>query len=414
MNPNQFAFDMYQQVRSGYKNLVVSPYSVWQALAMTYVGARGNTEAQLARVCHFDLPQDELHAAVEALALKIARWGVLVDKPPEPPMEKPPIGIYDASSIRHIEYERHPIQLTIANSLWAQSGLPFEPDFLQSLARYYASECFEADFRKGALEKISDDINAWVAQKTHQKIKSIITPNNLSLQMVMVLINAIYFRGQWEYPFFPNKRYVNHAPFHLLDGTVISVPTMVNVARLHYYIGPQYVAVDMPYHAPEGESASMLLIMPPEEQFEAFESRFDSRLWSSIQNEIHNRRDLIDLALPSFGCENMMSLRETLQAMGVIDAFDPYAADFTGIANLPEDNSLPNKLFFSEVLHKTYINVDEQGTEAAGVAAVLMGAGGAMIREKIELRFDRPFLYAIYDKPTGTILFMGRVMNPAE
>ncbi len=414
MNPNQFAFDLYQQVRSAHKNLVVSPYSVWQALAMTYIGARGNTEAQLARVCHFDRPQDDLHAAIHALASKIARCGELVDKPPAPPIEKPHSGVYDASSIRHIENERHPIQLTIANSLWAQSGLPFEPDFLQRLARYYASECFEADFVNGSLDKIAAEINEWVAEKTQQKIKTIITPNNLFPQMLMVLINAIYFRGQWEYPFFPNQRYVNYAPFHLLDGTVISVPTMLNVAPFHYHVGPEYVAVDMPYHAPEGESAAMLLIMPPDGQFEAFESRFDGRVWSGIQNEIQTGRDLLDLDVPSFGCEIMMNLREMLQAMGVTFAFDPYAADFTGIANLPEGNSLPNKLFFSEVLHKTYINVDEQGTEAAGAAAVLMGAGGAMIREKIEIRFDRPFLYAIYDKPTGTILFMGRVMNPAE
>lgn len=414
MNPNQFAFDFYQQVRSGHKNLVVSPYSVWQALAMTYIGARANTEAQLARVCNFDLPQQELHAAVQTLASKIARWGELVDKPPAPPIEKPHSGVYDASSIRHIEYERHPIQLTIANGLWAQAGLPFEPDFLQNLAHHYASECFQADFRKGSLDKIADDINAWVAQNTQQKIKSIVTPNNLSPQMLMVLINAIYFRGQWEYPFFPNQRYVNYGQFHLLDGTVVSVPTMVNVAPLHYHVGPEYVVVDMPYHGTEGESAAMLLIMPPEGQFEAFESRFDSRVWSAILNEIQNRRDLLDLDLPSFGCEIMMSLRGTLQAMGVMDAFDLYNANFTGIASLPEGNSLPNKLFFSEVLHKTYINVDEQGTEAAGVAAVMMGAGGAAIRDKIEIRFDRPFLYAIYDKPTGTILFMGRVMNPAE
>ncbi len=386
---NQFAFDFYQQIRDDNDdNLIFSGYSIWQALAMVYAGARGNTESQMATALHYDLSQSELHSMIAGLNADIASRSV------------PPTGINDLNA------DVQPLQLNIANGIWGQSGTPFEQTFMDILAQQYQSEMFQADFAKCELDSIRQEINGWVERETQDKIVDLIANGVLTRETMMVLVNAIYFKGSWSTAFMDGA--TQDAPFFLIDGSEVSAPRMFQNGTFPYTATDSFEAIELPYF---GDTAAMMLILPANGSFEAVEQDFDPALFDTIREQLEANTVYANLYVPSFEFETSLNLITGLKALGMTDAFDGLTADFTGILS-PEFT----RLVISAALHKAYIKVDESGTEAAAATAIIM-AGPTGVQpgpRPVEIRFDRPFLYAIYDKPTGTILFMGRVMNPAE
>jgi len=371
---NAFALDIYQTLRSQDGNLILSPFSISLALAMTYAGARNETESQMADTLHFDLPQGQLHSAFNALDQELASRG------------------------KSNSDEEKPLQLNIANAVWAEQTYPFLQDYLDLIASNYGSGINLADFIN-QFESIRKEINDWVYDETQEKIKDLIPDGALNPDTRMVLVNAIYFKAEWLSQFEADDTY--DAPFHLLDGTDITVKMMNQGTRLLYYQGDGFQAVELPY---AGDIAAMDILVPDEGKFEMVESSLNAGIFNQITNGMQPAS--VMLSLPKFIFESEFKLSDTLKSMGMKDAFDPGIADFSGMTN--EDN-----LFISDVIHKAFVTVDEKGTEAAAATAVLIEATSAMMPD-VTLTVDRPFIFIIRDKPSGQILFIGRVMNPAQ
>ncbi len=379
---NQFTLDFYQQLRDDNEdNLIFSGYSVWQALAMVYAGARGTTETQMNAALHYDLPQSELHTEIGNMNAEILSRGVAPDDAPE---------------------GEQPLLLNIANGLWSQAGLALNPDYLNILSTAYGSELFEVDFVNTPAQAIADEINGWISNETEGKIEDALSPDVLSPATRMVLANAIYFKGTWLLQFYPEA--TADAPFSLNDGSTVDVPMMRQVDDFGYAVTDTFVAIELPY---AGNSAAMLVIMPLGD-FAAFEAGLTLEAFDAIRLQTMVNYGEVDLSMPRFEMTTEISLPDTLKAMGMTDAFDPAAADFSGMATTDEGN-----LFISDVLHQAVIKVDENGTEAAAVTVVIVEVTAAPAEEPVEICLDRPFIYAIYDRATNAILFMGRVMNPA-
>jgi serpin B len=366
-----FALELYQALREQEGNLFYSPYSISMALAMTYAGARTGTEAQMAEVLHFSLPQAQLHPAFNALDLTLAERGEGAGG-------------------------RGGFQLNVANALWGQAGYPFLPEFLDLLGRNYGAGLRLLDFAADA-EAARLTINDWVAEQTEDRIQDLIPPGVLGAATRLVLTNAIYFNAAWAQPFEASA--TQDEAFHLLDGGQVTVPMMHQTESFGYLAGDGYQAVELPY---EGHELSMVILLPDEGGFEAFEAGLDAAQVEAILQETSDRQ--VALALPRFEFEAQFSLADTLGAMGMPDAFSDQA-NFSGMTGTRD-------LFISAVIHKAFVAVDEEGTEAAAATAVVM-VEGAMPAEPLEVRVDRPFLFLIRDIQTGTVLFLGRVMDPA-
>lgn len=371
-----FAFDFYQSVRARTGNLVYSPYSISLAFAMTYGGARGETASQMADVLHYTLPEGQFHSAFNALDLDLSR------RPDQ------------AADVD----EDDRFELTIANAIWGQEGWPFQPEYLDLLAVNYGAGMRLADFENAA-ERARRQINDWVSDQTKKRIQDIIPPGMLDSSTRLVLANAIYFKATWQYEFDPNE--TSDAPFYLLDGDTVSVEMMRMEAGKNYAYaaGNGWQAIALPY---KGGLTEMVVIVPDAGNFEAFESNLTAEVWSEVIAALQPQQVL--LAMPKFTFETEYGLSDTLVQMGMADAFDPSLADFSGMDS-------QRVLYISNALHKAFIAVDEKGTEAAAATIVMM-AMSAMPSEGINLTIDRPFFFAIRDVPTGTILFMGRVVDP--
>jgi len=365
-----FAFDLYQAIRREEGNLFFSPYSISAALAMTYAGARGETESQMVEVLGF-LPQEDLHAGFNAL---------------------------DLSLQAQTTDEDGGFQLNIANALWGQLDYTFLQGFLDVLAANYGAGLHLLDFG-GAPEASRLTINDWVAQQTQEKIQNLLTPGTITTETVLVLTNAIYFLGKWATPF--EARFTSGGVFHLLDCTEVTVPMMHERMYQDYAVGEGYQAVQLDYR---GCDMSMVLILPDPGWFEAFEASLTAERFEEIVAALS--WTYMDLALPKFTFEDSFQLGETLPAMGMPDAFDANVADFSGMDGT-------RNIAISGVVHKAFVAVDEEGTEAAAATAVIAVGTGMMPREPIPVVFDRPFLFAIRDKATGTVLFLGRVLDPS-
>jgi serpin B len=286
--------------------------------------------------------------------------------------------------------------LSVANSLWGQSGSPFEPDFLYLLARNYGAGMRSADFAADS-EAARQAINDWVSQSTEDRIKDIIPPGALDAFTRMVLANAVYFKAAWEHPF--AQQFTSAQPFQLLDGSSISVPTMVEAEDMGYLQGDGYRAVDLPY---AGGQLSMLILLPDEGRFGDMEGKLNPALINDTVSKLTTGE--VILSMPKFKFEWSTGLSDGLAALGMVDAFDPRRADFSGIDG-------KHDLSISAALHKAFIAVDESGTEAAAATVIL--AVGSDMTNVPKVQLDRPFFFLIRDNPTGTILFVGRVVNPS-
>lgn len=371
---NAFAFDLYRKLSAASGNLFYSPHSISSALAMTYAGARGATAQQMAQTLHFQLPNDRLHPAFNSLDLELARRG-------EGAKGK------DGQGFR----------LKTVNALWGQKGYPFLPAFLDVLAQNYGAGMRVVDF--SATEQARQAINQWVSDQTESRIKDLIAKGALDAATRLVLTNAIYFNAAWADPF--DQQVTQDGPFNLLDGSQVTVPMMKKTESFRYAQGDGYQAIELPYDKRE---LSMVIVMPTAGQWTKFESSLDAVSVASIVDKLDDKR--VTLSMPKFKVETSFLLADALQSLGMRDAFVSGAADFSGMDGT-------RNLFIGQVIHKAFVDVDEAGTEAAAATAVIVAAG-AMMQQPQVMTVDHPFIFLIRDDATGAILFVGRVMNPAQ
>ena len=364
-----FAVDLYAKLAEGEGNLFLSPFSISTALAMTYAGARGQTAAQMAKALHFELDQEALHAALGTLARDVGGG----------------------------EEERG-YELSVANALWGQKDYGFLKPFLDLVERHYGAGLRQVDFKE-ATEPARQAINRWVEEQTRDKIKDLIPRGVLDGTTRMVLANAIYFKGKWASQFKPKR--TQDEPFALLGGEKVTVPMMHQTQSFGYAETDDVQLLEMPY---VGEEVSMVVLLPKKaDGLPALEKALTAERLGEWLSGLHMRRTVV--TLPRFSMTSQFSLSDTLRAMGMTDAFDADRADFTGMAS-----SRP--LFISAVLHKAFVDVNEEGTEAAAATGVAIGCAAA--GPLTTFRADHPFLFLIRDKRTGSILFLGRVMNPTS
>ena len=372
---NAFALDIYQSLRSQDGNLILSPYSISLALAMTYAGARGETESQMAQVLHFG-PQTATHTSFNALDLDVAQRGK-----------------------KGLDPDQEPMKLSIANAVWAEQNFPFLPDYLDMIAVNYGAGIHLADF-VNQFDPTRKEINNWVSDQTEDKINDLLPDGSVGPDTRMVLVNAIYFKADWLDQFDADS--TEDAPFHLLDGSEVTVDMMnQDMYGVPYTQGNGYQALELAY---AGESAAMDIIVPDDGRFEEFESSFDQETFDAILNEMQPVS--ASLGLPKFDFTKDFNLSNTLKDMGMPDVFDRDRADFSGMTG-------GRDLFIGNVLHKAFVAVDEEGTEAAAATAIIMETTSAPMFD-VSLTIDRPFIFLIRDKVTGQILFIGRVLNPAQ
>lgn len=362
-----FAFDLYRQLKERDSNLFFSPYSISVALAMTCTGAAGTTGEQISAVMHFELSQDKLHPAFNWLEQEIVGRSEGIDEA---------------------------FRLQVVNAIWGQKNYKFRAAFLDTLAENYGAGLRILDFVNNP-DDARISINDWISGKTGGKIQDLLTPRSITSDTRLVLTNAIYFKAAWQNKFMK----VNTAilPFYLLDGSSVTVPMMKQTMVFGHGKGNNYRAVELPY---KGNEISMLILLPDEGKFEEFEDSLDYRKLSAITAGLEKGN--IQLTMPKFQFESQFSLKETLSALGMADAFSPEAADFSGMTDSKE-------LWLDDVSHKTCVSVDENGTEAAAATAAVMVASlpGTFT-------IDRPFIFLIRDIGTGSILFMGRVKYPGD
>jgi len=371
---NAFALDIYSSLRSQNGNLILSPYSISLALAMTYAGAQGQTESQMAQALHFT-GQDKLHPAFNALDLALEQAPQIVDK------------------------DQEPMQLSIANAVWAEQTYAFQQDFLDVISLNYGAGVHLADFINQA-EPARKEINNWVSDQTKKKINDLLPKNSVDADTRMVLVNAIYFKADWLDQFKSNS--TGDDNFHLLNGTDVTAKIMhADLFGIPYAQGDGYQAAELAY---AGNTSAMDIIVPDAGKYEAFESTFDSAMLNEILNGMQPAS--VSLGLPKFKFTSEFSLPNTLQNLGMTDAFDGDLADFSGMTGNKE-------LYIGNIIHKAFVAVDEKGTEAAAATVVIMQTAGA-IQMNVNLQVDRPFIFIIRDTVHGQILFMGRVLNPAE
>jgi len=368
-----FAFDLYRALQETDGNLFYSPYSISQALAMTYAGAHGETEQQMAETLRFALSQDNLHPAFNGLDIELSKRGEGAEGKDE-----------------------EGFRLHIVNAIWGQKDFSFLAEFLDVLAENYGAGLRVLDF-VNAPEESRITINDWVSEQTEDRIEDLIPKGAIDDLTRLVLTNAIYFNAAWQFPF--DEDATADGPFYLLDGGEVVVPMMTQTESFGYADGEGYQAVELPY---DGRELSMVIILPGDGQFETFESAMDYQMIKGIISDLENQQ--VNLTMPKFEFESEFSLKKVLTAMGMPVAFSP-DADFSGMTGKRD-------LFIDSVLHKAFVSVDEAGTEAAAATAVIMTLT-AVPAPPVEVTVERPFIFLIRDIETGAILFIGRVMNPA-
>lgn len=367
-----FAFDLYQTLRQEEEdNFFYSPYSISVALAMTYAGARGETERQMEQALHYSLGQTDLHPAFNVLdqqltgAASNARW-----------------------------------QLSVANSLWTQEGYSWRAEYLDGLVLNYGAGLHQVDFTDDDRRELARQaINRWTAEETEGQISELIPFGGLDMWTRMVLVNAIYFKGEWEFPF----DFASDGDFHLLNGQTVRAPMMSRRSYTRIAEGPGYQAVELVYRS---SPIRMIILLPDEGLFEESEREFTLEQWERVMLDLE--RTYLSLTMPRFALESEFDLAKLLTTRGMFDAFEPLAADFSGMYERAPRSE--GSLFLSHITHKAFVAVDELGTEAAAATGVTVqeveGAADQIV-------VNRPFIFVISDLRNGTILFAGRLVDPS-
>lgn len=363
---NAFAFSLYQQLRENEGNVFFSPFSLSTALTMAYVGSAGTTEQALHSGLHLPGDRENALASMSELARRF-----------------------------QADQEDRPFELRIANSLWGQTGYPFHEDFLRILKDRFGSPLREVDYIQASREATAQ-INAWVEEQTHQRIKNLIPDGALNAQTRLVIANAIYFKGLWSSQF--HKDQTKDHPFEVTPDHVVQVPMMYQRANMRYWENHLLQALEMSY---QGDEVSALFLLPRQRHaLESLERALSTELLEQIQANLSERE--VEVRLPRFKIEAEYELARPLTALGMQEAFG-VRADFSRMTSAED-------LFISAVMHKAFVEVNEEGTEAAAATGVIMRAL-AMV-EYPRFTADQPFLMLIQDKQVGTILFIGRVVAP--
>ena len=354
-----FAWDLYARLRAEEGNLFFSPYSISLALAMTYAGARGETAAQMANTLHFPGTQDDFHPALAGLNEHVRQTA-----------------------------ETGGIALQIANSLWPNMSLRLLESFLNVTRRHYQANLFPVDFA-GETEHSRQKINAWVADNTMQKIPELLLAGDITAETVLALVNAIYFKGTWDMPFKPEN--TADAPFITPDGPA-DVPMMSQRGDFEYAEDERLQVLSLPY---TGRAFSMIVFLPRiQDDLTWLETALDAEFVMSWIGKLHPEK--VNITLPKFTLRQRFSLLRTLETMGMRDL-----ADFSGMAQ-PSPG-------LSKIIHEAYVDVNEEGTEAAAATAVVMGRS---LQRFVDFIVDHPFVFCLVDGSSDSILFIGRVMNP--
>jgi serpin B len=358
---NELAFDLYEQMAPTEGNIFFSPTSIHLALAMTYGGATGLTADEMAQALHFPEEVKTLHLGNHRLQHLF---------PTDPDL---------------------PTHLNMANSLWPGLDFTIKESFLNLCQSNYGSELQALDFSR--VEEARETINHWVDGQTNQMIPELLRHGDLSPDVVLVLANAIHFKGTWRYRFDENR--TRPRPFHLADGTTVDVPTMHLQADLRFHEDGRTRIIQLPY----AESSLALTLISPGwgRSLTDLEATLTLDRLQEWLGKLRQAR--ATLLLPRFTLEQRQDLRKPLQALGMERAFLP-GAQFNLLSEEP--------VFISKVIHQAKVSLDEEGTEAAAATAVVMK------RESSGPFFsvDSPFLFLIQDTETGAILFMGRVSDP--
>jgi len=367
---NAFALELYAKLRGEQGNLFFSPYSISTALAMTYAGARGQTATQMAQVLHFPASADrgQFGSAFGQIIKDLNKRGRK--------------GAYN---------------LTVANALWGQKGYGFLKEFLKSAETNYDGRLSEVDF-VAATEAARKTINTWVEKQTKDKIKDLIGAGVLDSMTRLVLTNAIYFKGNWARQF--KKDQTKDAPFTLADGREIQAPMMNQTAEFGYMETDTFQGLELPYVKDE---LSMIILLPKaHDGLAELEKTLTAENLSAWQGRLFRREVIV--SIPKFKATSQFSLASVLAAMGMKDAFTQ-DADFSGMDGKKD-------LFISAVIHKAYVDVNEEGTEAAAATGVTMKLTSLGPSEIPVFRADHPFVFLIRDNHSAGILFIGRLMNP--
>jgi serine protease inhibitor len=362
----RFGFKLFSEIRKrdANQNIFISPASLALALAMTYNGAGGQTGQAIAKTLE-----------LQQLSLQQVNLGNAALK----------------ASLANLDAK---VNLAIANSLWGRQGEPFKPEFIKRTQDFYGAQVRNVDF--GA-PNAPDVINRWVKQSTNSKIDKILEKNDIDASTIAVLINAIYFHADWMVPFAKEKTQAR--PFTLSDGSQKQHPMMFQkVDYASYYKNEMFQAIGLPY----GEGRLSMYIFLPHQgvSLKTFYENLNAQNWEKWMNQFRTEEKGVILGLPRFHVEYEIDLKESLKALGMEKVFDA-GADFTEIT--------PQGFAISKIKHKTFLDVSEEGTEAAGVTAVGGTRGGV---PDITMIVDRPFFCAIRDEETGTILFMGSIVDP--
>lgn len=374
---NPFAFDLHAQLSSSKGNIFVSPFSISSALAMTAGGAEGNTLQQMAKAlrCPGTSADPIGHALFGELMFQLAG-----------PQKR-----------------LRPFQLNIANGLFAQKGYPWKKEFQQLASGKYFAEIRDVNFAKES-EAAMKAINDWTETQTQKKIKDLFAEGTIDALTRLVLVNAIYFKSQWDKPFL--KAATKELPFLLADGTKPPVPTMNAKVRARLAETDEVQFLELPYSSSQ---TSMAILLPRKADGLAdVEKGFDAAKWAALAAAMKPAAE-VEVYLPKFKVETKYTLNDTLKAMGMTDAFDFDKANFKGlVSTMPE-----GPLAITKVVHKAYCEVDEAGTEAAAATGVAIGLRSAAVPvQRKVFRADHPFLFAIRHNPSNAILFLGRLSNP--
>jgi len=362
---NQFALDLYLKLEDVEGNIFFSPYSISVALAMTYEGAKGETAEEMQSVFHF--PEDE----------NIRR----------PSFAK----IYNLVNKKNKKYELH-----TANALWAQKDYKFLDEYINAIKKYYVGKVTNVDF-VNATESARLTINKWVEEQTNNKIKDLIPPGVLNALTRLVLTNAIYFKGLWVKQF--DKKETREEDFRVSPEETVKVPMMsITREEFNYYETEKLQILELLY---EGEDLSMLIILPKEDDLKSLEESLSLEKLSELRNSLSEQQ--VDVYIPKFKFETKYFMAKTLKEMGMSTAFSG-DADFSGMDGTKD-------LFIANVIHQAFIDVNEEGTEAAAATGVVMELKAAM---PTVFRADHPFIFMIQERETNNILFLGRVIDPTQ
>jgi serpin B len=367
---NQFAWKLYQTIAAAPENqgqnIFFSPYSLTTALTMTYAGSRGKTAGQMARVLHYSLSQTALHQGLAALRKRLT--------PPDS-------NLY---------------QLDCANALWGQRNYHLESSFVKLIKQYYQGGLQTVDYVARPQTAINT-INQWVKLQTNSKIKNLLNDDDIDDMTRLILTNAIYFKGNWECQFKPDRTQMQ--PFAIGTDTTVNAPLMRQKGQFRYGEVDGAQVLELPY---SGNNLVMLALLP-KGNLGKMEQRLTAARIQDWQRQLVVKE--VEVWLPRFKFETRYYLEQLLPKLGMIDAFSKTEADFSGITGKRD-------LYISRVIHQALIEVNEEGTEAAAASAVTLKLKGVMSIPVF--RADHPFSFAIIDQATKTVLFLGRICNPTR